>query len=208
MASITALAPSRIASSRAALSLPVMSVRAPSDQRLAEVLRARESLDVTSPHFVALHSIPRGYHRITRSATLGSTDEAYERAAASVMNWELQRGAGLRVVATDTPAAIGTSVALAVRMGVGWAIGPCRVVAVVDQPHSCGYTYSTLPGHVEVGEESFLVTRRSDGSVTLKIEAVSAPANVAVRAIGPFGSWMQGRITDAYVRSVVHAVRG
>ena len=58
----------------------------------------------------------------------------------------------------------------------------CRVVYVVDEPGRFGLAYGTLPGHVERGEERFLVERDStDGSVWYDLLAFSRPNSLVAR---------------------------
>jgi uncharacterized protein (UPF0548 family) len=68
------------------------------------------------------------------------------------------------------------------RFGV---VRPCRVVYVVEEPGRRGFAYGTLPGHLEEGEESFIVANEPDGSVGLHIIAFSRPANALSRSVDP-----------------------
>ena len=54
---------------------------------------------------------------------------------------------------------------------------PVRVVYVIDEADRSGFGYGTLDGHPESGEESFIVSRESDGSVWLTITAFSRPSS-------------------------------
>ena len=40
----------------------------------------------------------------------------------------------------------------------------------------CGFTYGTLPGHIERGEETFTLERLRDGRTLLLVDASSQPA--------------------------------
>lgn len=78
---------------------------------------------------------------------------------------------------------------------------PCRVVQVVDEPHRGGFAYGTLPGHPETGEERFEVRRGPDGVVAFTVTAFSRPASALARAGGPLSRWVQGRMTERYLRA-------
>ena len=51
----------------------------------------------------------------------------------------------------------------------------CRVVDVFHEDGRCGFTYGTLPGHLERGEETFTLERLRDGRTVLLIDAASEP---------------------------------
>ena len=79
---------------------------------------------------------------------------------------------------------------------------PCRVIAVVDEPNRWGFAYGTLPGHPEQGEEAFVVTIRTNGTVSFAITAFSRPADALVRLSGPIARAMQRRATRGYIRAL------
>jgi uncharacterized protein (UPF0548 family) len=45
----------------------------------------------------------------------------------------------------------------------------------MDEVDRFGFAYGTLPGHVECGEEIFMVERTGDGTVRYVIQAFSKP---------------------------------
>jgi uncharacterized protein (UPF0548 family) len=47
------------------------------------------------------------------------------------------------------------------------------VVAVVNQPTRCGFSYGTLDGHPVSGEEAFIVHRGPDGEVWLTLRSLT-----------------------------------
>jgi uncharacterized protein (UPF0548 family) len=72
---------------------------------------------------------------------------------------------------------------------------PRQVVYVVQEPARRGFAYGTLPGHLESGEEAFVIERHDDDTVTFTITAFSRPATLLARAAGPAGRIIQHRIT-------------
>ena len=60
-------------------------------------------------------------------------------------------------------------------MGLGPWDFRCRVVDVFYEDGRCGFTYGTLPGHLERGEETFTLERLRDGRTLLLIDAASEP---------------------------------
>ena len=51
----------------------------------------------------------------------------------------------------------------------------CRVVEVFREDGRCGFTYGTVAGHLERGEETFTLERLRDGRTLLLIDAASEP---------------------------------
>ena len=107
--------------------------------------------------------------------------------------------AGLRVRASGPADEEGAVVLM--RLGVGPLSVriPCRVVAVVDEPDRRGFSYGTLPGHPECGEEEFVLERRADGGLRFRISAYSRPATRLARAGGPVTGAVQRWMTARYL---------
>ena len=80
-------------------------------------------------------------------------------------------------------------------------LGPWDFRRVVDVFHAdgrCGFTYGTLPGHLERGEETFALERLRDGRTLLLIDAASKP----FPSCAP--SWMPRRLLIS--RLYLHAL--
>jgi uncharacterized protein (UPF0548 family) len=149
--------------------------------------------------------LPAGYHLVERAHVVGSGREAFERAAAAVLRWDAQRGAGLRIRADGPASAVGTVVLMTAglqRLGLDI---PCRVVWVVDEPDRRGFAYGTLPGHPESGEESFVVSLRPDGEVVYELRAFSRLGTRLSRLGGPVSRRVQTLALDRYVTAIRRA---
>jgi uncharacterized protein (UPF0548 family) len=139
---------------------------------------------------------------------VGSGRAAFERAAAAVLDWRAQRGAGLRVRATGPASEPGTVVVLTAGLPrFGYDI-PCRVVWAQTDGDERGFAYGTLPGHPESGEECFLVRLEPDGDVVYEIRVFFRLASRAARLAGPLGLVLQRLATDRYVAAIRRAARG
>jgi len=147
---------------------------------------------------------PAGYHHLAVERHLGGPEQ-YDAAASFVLEWGLQRGAGLRVPDGLRPASPGDRVTL--RLGLGRAALPIpvEVVGVLDEPDRSGFAYGTLPGHPECGEELFAVERRADGT-WLVIRAFSRPGRWFTRVAGPVGRLAQRVMTRRYLDAASGAV--
>ena len=146
--------------------------------------------------------LPSGFHHLEVGRRLGAGDAAYRSASEALMTYAPQRGLGLRPRATARRAAVGVDVlSRLVLLAV-----PCRIVWVVEGPDRTGWAYGTLEGHVESGEEGFLVERRDDG-VYAVVRAYSRPARPLTRLGGPL-TWRAQRLAAlGYLRALQRAVR-
>ena len=75
---------------------------------------------------------------------------------------------------------------------------PVRIVYLIDEPTRRGFAYGTLPGHLECGEEAFIVELRDDESVWLTIRAFSRPAHPALWLVYPVLRLFQAIFTSRY----------
>ncbi|GAA2589654.1 DUF1990 domain-containing protein [Dactylosporangium fulvum] len=161
-------------------------------------------MTVTYPEVGATREgpMPPGYLHVTRRVRLGSGPDVFAAAKAGLAHWQPQRGAGLRV-RTDAETA-GPGVEFATGIGIGplrlWV--PCLIVWVVDEPDRYGFGFGTLPGHVETGEESFLLSTDGAGDVWFDIRAFSRPAKWWVKLGNPVAKLVQSKVTDRYAAAM------
>jgi uncharacterized protein (UPF0548 family) len=146
--------------------------------------------------------LPAGYHHLEVERRLGAGDAAYRSVSEALLAYAPQRGLGLRPRATAPRAAVGvdllsTLVVLAI---------PCRIVWVVETPERTGFGYGTLRGHVETGEEGFLVERRGD-EVWGVIRAYARPGGLLARLGGRLTWRLQVVAANGYLRALQRAVR-
>jgi uncharacterized protein (UPF0548 family) len=155
-----------------------------------------------------LGEVPDGFRGAQRRAVVGSGRADFERAAAAVLDWRAQRGAGLRVRATGPSSEPGTVVVLTAGLRrLGYDI-PCRVVWAQTQGDVRGFAYGTLPGHPESGEESFLVRLTPEGDVVYEIRVFFRLASRLARLAGPISLLLQKVATELYVAAIRRATRG
>jgi uncharacterized protein (UPF0548 family) len=147
-------------------------------------------------------ALPDGYGHIGRNTVIGTGLESFRAAGECLMTWEMHRRAGLHVDATAPRASRGVNVL--VKVGPSWLPidAPCRVLHTVEEHDRIGFTYGTLEGHPEEGEESFSVLLDDDGTVRFVVIAFSRPATLVTRLAGPLGRFAQGKILDRYLDAV------
>jgi uncharacterized protein (UPF0548 family) len=153
-------------------------------------------------HGATRGALPAGYDHVHRDVSVGRGRAAFDRAVDGLFGWQMHRGAGMAVTASEPTAAPGVVVALRVGWGPVRLLVPCRVVYRVEEPARRGFAYGTLPGHPERGEEAFLIELRPDGDVRLVIRAFSRPASVIARVGGPLTRKVQALYTDRYIRAL------
>ncbi len=147
--------------------------------------------------------MPPGFHHLEVERRLGAGDTAYARASEAVLRWAPQRGIGLRPLTTAPRAAEGAEILSRLLV----LPLPCRVVWTVEGPERTGFGYGTLRGHLESGEEGFLVERRGD-EVYAVIRAYSVAARLPARLGGPISWQLQKVAAQGYLRALQRAADG
>lgn len=145
--------------------------------------------------------LPTGYQHLHASRVVGTGRELFEQCAETVMTWGIQRGSGLLVVPGER-VTVGAENRIGLRFGLFRTWAPCRVVYVVDEPDRQGFAYGTLPGHPECGEESFIVSIDTDGTVQFDVTAFSRPQRWFARLGGPITGLIQRHVTWRYLDAV------
>jgi uncharacterized protein (UPF0548 family) len=186
----------------------VLGPRRPSPLKLERLL-ARARLDQPSyPEVGATRALtlPDGYRHDVSSIELGRGPDLFPRAVAALRDWHVQRGAGIEVSPPDAWVDDRETVVLLIRVGPLWATAPCRVVDVVDERDRFSFAYGTLPGHPEVGEVVFSISRGATGVVSFGVVSFSRPAARLARLGAPLARRLQKRVTNAYLDALRDAV--
>lgn len=146
------------------------------------------------------HHAPAGFDDMQRSTLLVRRD--FDAAANDLFSWRVHDRAGLLVCTSDIPLELGTVTLMR------WGVAPlsvkipCRVVNVIDEARRKGFSYGTLPGHPETGEEQFLLEQRDDGRIDFTITAFSRPASTLARLGGPVTRAAQRYMTQRYLMAL------
>jgi uncharacterized protein (UPF0548 family) len=154
--------------------------------------------------------LPRRYDVDHHRFPLGAGQPLFERARESLFAWRHVEIPWLEFFGARVPAAPGQVVASLVSAAGLWFLNPCRVVFVksADSPAPvAAFSYGTLPGHAECGEERFSVfLDPSDGRVWYEIAAFSRPATWPARLGYPLARRLQRRFSDSSARALLRAV--
>lgn len=150
-------------------------------------------------------NLPDGYRHTERSVRVGKGRETFELAADALMSWEIQRGAGLRVLASSEVVEKGAVAVVRLTVGPVRIDGPNRVVAVIEERDRRGFAYGTLEGHPEKGEQVFLVDIAADGAVTFTVRSFTKGASLLALVGGPLNSRIQDQIVERYLMALLEA---
>jgi uncharacterized protein (UPF0548 family) len=128
--------------------------------------------------------VPRGFTLDAYTVDLGRSDRIFERARGILRAFGHYPDSFSRVVPLDGTLREGL-VFGTVATHLGFAsLHPCRILFVIEESGRFGFGLGTLPGHIAIGEETFVVVREGEGEgarVRLEVRALSRPANRLVR---------------------------
>ena len=143
---------------------------------------------------------PSGYRLADERGEVGRGAGDLERLGELLRQWQVHRGAGLDV-AGAARADVGARCSSVARLGPLLLAAPCVVTAVHEGSDVRGFSYATLPGHPERGEEAFVARLGGDGLVRLQVRAIWRPAGLLPTLGLPLALVLQRRATVAYVES-------
>lgn len=123
----------------------------------------------------AVETLVSGFDNDFNQVELGTGEAVWEAAKAAIRAWKMFPGRWACIWPESTPIRAGEVVAMQAKVMGLWWLNSCRIVYVVDAPERFGFAYGTLPGHVECGEELFVVERSAEGRVRYVIKAYSRP---------------------------------
>ena len=159
--------------------MPLYLIR-PSEQKIRRFLESRRGslFSYPNPGLTRSGEVPAGYSLDRSRAVVGQGAEAFDRAAEAMRQWGMfDLGWTSAYPLTEVQEEGGIVGVLAWVLGI-WSLNACRIVYTVDENgplRRLGFAYGTLPGHVQCGEESFLLELDDDGTVSFEITAVSRP---------------------------------
>jgi uncharacterized protein (UPF0548 family) len=177
-----------------------------------DFLAAQAKSDFTYPAVGATANLPpAGYVVDHTRIKLGEGQEVFTKAKAALGRWEQFRLGWVEARPPETPIRTGEVVTVVARRVGLWWLNACRIVYVVDEPGSVsryGFAYGTLPGHVESGEERFLVEwDRVSGQVWYDILAFSRPHQLVMWLGYPYMRRVQKRFGRESAAAMLRAVK-
>ncbi len=176
----------------------------PGDARIRRFISEQSGLDFTYPAVDRRELIvPSGFQLDHSRFRIGSGEQLFVDAKTALRRWKQFDLGWAWAHPSDTPIAPGQTVAVVFHVLGLWWLCSARIVYVVDEPSCFGFAYGTLPGHVESGEEQFLIERTQDGAVWYDIRAFSRPRHILTR----IGYPLVRRLQKRFVRQSADALR-
>lgn len=162
--------------------------------------------------------------------------ELFPLAREAVLTWKLQESAGV-IARPVRRVHIGQIIHL--RLNPIWPapprrwrgrdlsipVGTCEVVDVIDTERAAGFAYRTLPGHLESGEQTFLVSIGPEGFIGpegstgpegsagpeerlgVSITSDSVPENPLLKAFAPLSVAAQKMMAARYAEGLKQILR-
>ncbi len=152
---------------------------------------------------------PRGFDRDSARCYLGSGQLAWDAAVDSFNQWQFMPASVVEVVKPDAIAP-GEVVGVLFR-GLGvWAFNPARIIEIHDSSEQSkrafGFTYGTVVGHVEQGEERFLLEwDLATDEVWYRLDAVSRPKHFLAWVAYGYARRMQAKFRHESCASMLEA---
>jgi uncharacterized protein (UPF0548 family) len=134
---------------------------------------------------------PRGFVRDHNRERLGTGPAAFAAARDAIRAWQMFPPPLATIEPPGIPIAEGEVAAVVARALGVWFLNAARIVYVIDEPRRFGFAYGTLPGHVESGEERFLVEHLADDAVWYDLLAISRPRYWGARLAYPVARRLQ-----------------
>jgi uncharacterized protein (UPF0548 family) len=163
-------------------------LRKPSAESLRRILESQASLAFTYPNVgtTRTNAPPAGFVLDHTRALLGEGAAKFDHACIALRRWRQFQFGWLEAFPTDTPLRAGETVIVLARVLGLWWTNAARIVYTIDEPGEpvarFGFAYGTLPGHVESGEERFLIEWDSQtDQVWYDIRAFSQPRHILTR---------------------------
>lgn len=187
-------------------------MRKPSAECIRRRLSKQANLDFSYSAVGATAGVPpSGYVVDHTRIKLGEGEAAFHSAKTALQRWEQFMLGWVEAWSPMTPIKPGEVVAVMGRAIGVWWLNSCRIVYVLDESGPItkfGFAYGTLPGHVESGEERFLIEwDPADNSVWYEILAFSRPNHFLARLGYPFVRRLQKQFGKESAASMLKAVQ-
>jgi uncharacterized protein (UPF0548 family) len=185
-------------------------VRRPSRRTLERFLEESKNLPLS---YEPVGLVQSGECRSLDEAavTIGNGPADFDRARQALADWRQFDLGWVELFPRQSPIAVGTVVAVAIRHLGFWSLNGCQVVyhSTSNGPGAFGYAYGTLSNHAESGEELFeiFVDPRTD-DVIYRIRATSKPQAMLTRLGQPIVRALQSRFRRDSAEAMRRAMSG
>ena len=193
----------------------MLTVSKPTCHSVNQLLRKCETSRFTYDQIGATRQnrMPAGFHHDSSRIQLGHGRSDFQRAIDAFHEWRVFPRAMTEVLTPTATIDVGQVVAIQFKALFLWSVCPCRIVYVLDEQresasvHRFGFGYGTLPGHVENGEERFLLEwDRDSDEIWYSIVAFSIPQHWLAKVAYPYARYQQSRFRRLSCESMLAAV--
>jgi uncharacterized protein (UPF0548 family) len=173
--------------------------RRPGAARVSRYLDEQRGLPVTYGAVGATNggAAPAGFVLDHNRQRLGRGEAVFARACEDLRRWRMFPAPWTVIEPEGAPIAKDEVIAVIIHVLGLWWMNAARIVYVIDEPRRFGFAYGTLPGHVERGEERFLVEWLENDEVWYDLRAFSRPRYWMVRLGKPIARRLQRRFARA-----------
>ncbi|MBM80531.1 MAG: hypothetical protein CMJ78_08050 [Planctomycetaceae bacterium] len=182
----------------------------PTNQALSRFLTAQTRTKLTYPN---TKEPPRGFVVDVFQLELGQGEVAFAAASQAIREWRMFPAEMVEIFPPQPIIEVGSQVLVLYQLLPNrfCTINPARIIDVIDQEigdrQQFGFTYGTLPGHMERGQETFLVEwNRETNVVTYRIDVFSRPAQWIVWLGYPYARRQQARFRQLSGNTMREAV--
>ena len=189
-------------------------VREPSAERISDVIESQRQTPFSYAEVGASREGAKelaGFVVDHNRVRLGEGRETFGRAIAALLGWKMFDVGWARLLPTDAPVQVGTTVAVLARHYGLRSLNVSRVVYGIEEHDGDvqrrGFAYGTLPEHAACGEERFTIEwDRNDDSVFYDLYAFSRPNHVLAKLGCPVARGLQRRFAKDSLRAMRGAV--
>jgi uncharacterized protein (UPF0548 family) len=155
----------------------------PSQQKTTIFIAGQKKLDFTYEALEATlgENKIEGFDNDFQKVVIGKGETAFRKAKLAIQKWQMFPSTWTKILPEDTPIQKSEIVAMYAQFLGIWCGNACKIVYVIDEKNRFGFAYGTLPGHIERGEELFLVELLDNGDVEYTIKAFSRPRHILAK---------------------------
>ena len=171
----------------------------PTDDEVRHFLAAQSKLPFSYPEVGASRNspLPAGYPINRHRAKLGAGEKTFNHAVAALQSWQMYSLDWTRLYWPDTPIREGEVVAVLAKHFGFWSLNACRIIYSLEEEGKLrryGFAFGTLPGHMEEGEERFVVEwDHGSGAVWYELLAFARPKPLLAKIGYPLVRLIQRR---------------
>lgn len=184
----------------------MISFQLPHNATLLQFIEKERPLPFTyTQHGATATAVPvSGFDNDSHRVKIGHGNHDFENAKAAIRDWKMFPSGWTIILPQQAPITEGTTIAMYAKAFGLWWRNSCRIVYVIDQPNRFGFAYGTLPGHIETGEELFLVEKDENGDIWYQIKAFSRPRHLLAKLAYPLMRQFQARFRRDSGQSMQH----